>query len=232
MKRTLTAAAVLVSSAGALGFAGTATAAESPEFPADLPVDSNVAEAAFDLAGTTHSATRVVGDVVPVEQRSTGRDLTDRADGSDPIGSITDMATQSSLDDVVGWFGGSGSSTATKPAQNGAPGSSSTIVDGLSRDLLPLDGTAVTDGAVPGVMGTASGAVPQLVGETLPTQPAPARSLPKSSVKAAPQQDLIGGTVLKGVLPSGAGQSGSLVDEVGKVVSHGPLGGVSNLGGS
>ncbi len=74
MKRTLTAAAAVVAgSAGVVGFAGTAAAVAGPEFPAQLPVDNNVAKTAFHATGTVHSATKTVGDVVPMEQQQAGR---------------------------------------------------------------------------------------------------------------------------------------------------------------
>lgn len=65
MKRTLTAAAtVLVGSAGVVGMTGTANAVATPEPPANLPVDNNVAQTAYHAASGLHSATDVVGDVV------------------------------------------------------------------------------------------------------------------------------------------------------------------------
>lgn len=66
MKRTLTAAtAVVVSSAGAIGFAGTAAAVDTPDSPANLPVENPVAQTATQGVAAVHS---VVGDVVPAEQ--------------------------------------------------------------------------------------------------------------------------------------------------------------------
>ncbi|RRO17245.1 hypothetical protein EIL87_10580 [Saccharopolyspora rhizosphaerae] len=74
MKRTFTAAAaVLAGGAGAVGFATTATAAESPQLPASLPTDNGVANTVFHAAGTVASAQKTVGDVVPLEQQLTGR---------------------------------------------------------------------------------------------------------------------------------------------------------------
>ncbi|MEV4733590.1 hypothetical protein AB0J78_26405, partial [Saccharopolyspora sp. NPDC049426] len=74
MKRTFTAAAaVLVGGAGAVGFAATATAAETPQLPASLPTDNGAANTAFHAAGTLASAQKTVGDVVPLEEHLTGR---------------------------------------------------------------------------------------------------------------------------------------------------------------
>lgn len=74
MKRTLTAAAtVVVSSAGVVGLAGTANAAESTPPSAGLPVDGTLAHATSHLTGALESATGVVGDVVPMEGSATGR---------------------------------------------------------------------------------------------------------------------------------------------------------------
>ncbi|WP_187351988.1 hypothetical protein [Allosaccharopolyspora coralli] len=77
MKRTLTAAAtVLVGSAGVVGMTGTANAVATPEPPANLPVDNNVAQTAYHAASGLHSATDVVGDVVemgdPVQTQPAG----------------------------------------------------------------------------------------------------------------------------------------------------------------
>lgn len=74
MKRTLAAAAaVMASSAGAVGFAGTAFAVDPASSPTDLAGDNNVAEAAFHATGTMHAAQRVVGDVVPVKETLSGK---------------------------------------------------------------------------------------------------------------------------------------------------------------
>ncbi|GAB3679473.1 hypothetical protein [Saccharopolyspora tripterygii] len=74
MKRTFTAAAaVLAGGAGAVGFAATATAAETPQLPASLPTDNGVANTAFHAAGTLASAQKTVGDVIPLDEHLTGR---------------------------------------------------------------------------------------------------------------------------------------------------------------
>lgn len=72
MKRTLTAAAALmVSSAGAVALAGTAAAA-SPELPADVPSANGAVES------ITHSdlnkVQKTVGNVVPVAQQKAAAD--------------------------------------------------------------------------------------------------------------------------------------------------------------
>ena len=82
MKRTFTvAAAVLAGGAGAVGFAATATAAETPQLPASLPTDNGVANTAFHAAGTLASAQKTVGDVVPLDEHLTGR-------SSDPVSQV------------------------------------------------------------------------------------------------------------------------------------------------
>ena len=92
MKRTLTAAAALVaSSAGAVGFAGTATAAETTGLPADLPVDNGVGNTAVHLAGATQSATKTVGDVVPsdaVSAQPMGRTGISPLGDAGPVGGV------------------------------------------------------------------------------------------------------------------------------------------------
>ena len=91
MKRTLTAAAtVLAGGAGVVGFAGTATAAEIPEFPAELPVDNNVAHTAYHFAGTLSHGAKAVGDVVatPAQPR------TDASPLLEPAGDVVEGAAR------------------------------------------------------------------------------------------------------------------------------------------
>ncbi len=69
MKRTLTAAALLASSAGAMALSGTANAATTPELPVNLPnTDNSLADTTYHGAATLASARKVVGDVVPAEE--------------------------------------------------------------------------------------------------------------------------------------------------------------------
>lgn len=69
MKRTLTAAALLASSAGAMALSGTANAATTPELPVNLPnTDNSLANTTYHGAATLASARKVVGDVVPAEE--------------------------------------------------------------------------------------------------------------------------------------------------------------------
>ncbi|GAB3296639.1 hypothetical protein [Parasphingorhabdus pacifica] len=218
MKRTLTAAAVLASSAGALGFAGTATAAEAPEFPAELPVDNSLANTAFHLAGTAHSATRVVGDVVPVEEKLTGR-----AGGENPVSTLSTLVTETSPADVFEWFSAAPESATVEEAPDGKPGSSATT-EGRAGGALPVDGSTLPVGGVSGLVDNVSNATPDLVGETLPTGPMAGRTEARA--------DLTEGTPLAGVLPPVTAEPHTLLEPVGKLVSHGPVGGVTNLGGN
>ncbi len=103
MKRTLTAAATLVAGgAGVVGFAGTA-AADTPQLPAELPVDNNVAQTAYHTAATMDSATKVVGDVVPAPEKLTGQSARS-ADGGGPLGllGLDKLVKNSPLGDVTG----------------------------------------------------------------------------------------------------------------------------------
>lgn len=227
MRRTLTAAAVLAGSAGALGFAGTATAAGAPEFPAELPVDNGVANTAFHAAGTLHSATRVVGDVVSAQEPRSN----ERSARTNPVDSIRDLGKEGSpgvtgllpgnsdaegLELKPGQSGGEGH-VPGQPGQAGEPGTSNSTVNGKPAKFLPLDGTALAD--VPDAVSK----LPGLVGETLPTEPLPGKAMPTAKTGGAPV----------GALPRpGQAKPASLVDRLGEVVSHGLLGGATNLGGS
>lgn len=214
MKRTLTAAAVLVGSAGALGFAGTANAAEARAFPAELPVDNNnVADAAYHLAGTVDSATRVVGDVVPAEKA-----ITTRAGDESPVGSLTSTVMDSSVNDVLGWVAGD-----EKPAgaQEKPAETASSAPQGRSDEALLLDGE-LNGGKLPNVVDGVAGTVPSLVGETLPAQPSPA--------KGEARTGLTDGTPLEGALPPVTAEPHAVVGQLSKVLDETPLSGMVNLG--
>ncbi|MDA3624803.1 hypothetical protein [Saccharopolyspora oryzae] len=78
MKRTFAAAAaVLAGGAGVVGFAGVASAEGTPQLPAELPTDNNLAQTTFHAAGTVASAQQTVGDVVPLDEELTGRSALD-----------------------------------------------------------------------------------------------------------------------------------------------------------
>lgn len=65
MKRTLTAAtAVVVSSAGAVGLAGTAAAVTNPQAPVQDPVDTSLTHSVGQGVDAVH---KTVGDVVPAQ---------------------------------------------------------------------------------------------------------------------------------------------------------------------
>lgn len=87
MKRTLTAAtALVVGSAGAVGFAGTAAAISTPE-PSETPVDGAEAGA----MDTARSGIQTVGDVVgsPDPQLAPAPKAMPPKDGADALGSVT-----------------------------------------------------------------------------------------------------------------------------------------------
>lgn len=128
MKRTLTAAATLLAgSAGVVGFAGTAAAADTPQLPAELPVDNSVAQTAYHAAGTMHSATQVVGDVVPAPDKLTGSSAR-AADG----GSLGGVAEDLGLDKVL-----SGAPLSGVTGKSGTDGASQ--VGQLPLEQLPTE---------------------------------------------------------------------------------------------
>src|SRR5262249_45541660 len=93
MKRTFTAAAaVLASSAGAVGLAATVHAVETPQLPAELPTDNNLAQTTYHFAGAVHSARLAVGDVVPLEKKVSGRNF-----GGDPLAPVNGVLGNSPL---------------------------------------------------------------------------------------------------------------------------------------
>ncbi|MEV0082097.1 hypothetical protein [Saccharopolyspora sp. NPDC050642] len=228
MKRTLTAAAaVLVGGAGAVGFAATANAAETPQLPAELPTDNNLAQTAYHFGGTLHSAQQTVGDVVPVEEHLAGRS------GGDPLGGVTGalggVTGGKNLDpnNVLGATPVGG----VVPALQASPVART---GGPTNDLLPIG----ADSALPGgaqtkpaqqdvdVVGEAVHGVASstpLAGSQLPLS----RSGDALGGIAGPQGPLGG---LAGNLPVGKTDPTTALDKVNDVVSHGPLGGVNQLG--
>lgn len=162
MKRTLTAAATLVAgSAGAIGFAGTASAADSPELPAELPVDNGVANTAYHGAATLHSAQSVVGDVVPANEEITGRSggtalptdgaPVDVSPGTNAAGNLLDKAPVDKVGSEV-----LGSATGRSASPDGGDGSGGGPLSGVTG-ALP-GGNALSSltggGALDGVTGS------------------------------------------------------------------------------
>lgn len=126
MKRTLTAAtAMVVSSAGAVGLAGTAAAVTTPQAPVNDPVDHSLAQTAGQGVDAVHS---VVGDVVPANP-SAPRDGT--PEQHDPVGNTVSQ--------VLGGHGGNTGLTHVLPQGEdlGGPNPSGSNVAGL-----PLGGSA------------------------------------------------------------------------------------------
>ncbi|MEV0697429.1 hypothetical protein AB0I53_05860 [Saccharopolyspora sp. NPDC050389] len=234
MKRTLTAAAaVLVGGAGAVGFAATANAAETPQLPAELPTDNNLAQTAYHFAGTLHSAQQTVGDVVPAEEHLTGR-----SGGGDPLGGVTGALGGSPLGGVTG-----GKSLDPSSALGAVPVGD--VVPALQAAPMARTGGPANDLLPPGVDSTLQGA-PQtkpaqqdvdLVGEAVHGV-ASSTPVAGSQLPLAKSGDAIGGLTgpqgplggLTNGLPVGKTDPTTALDKVNDVVSHGPLGGVNQLG--
>ncbi len=160
MKRTLTAAAtVLVGSAGVVGMTGTANAVATPEPPANLPVDNNVAQTAYHAASGLHSATNVVGDVAemgkPVQTLPTeplparGGEVTESLPSdtsaaeqlliqnlpTEPLSAQPGAKSGDALTDALG-----GVTEGGTPLQNGVTGDAEfggVPTDGVSQNPLP-----------------------------------------------------------------------------------------------
>ncbi|GAA0510457.1 hypothetical protein GCM10011581_00370 [Saccharopolyspora subtropica] len=227
MKRTFTAAAaVLASSAGAVGLAATANAADTPQLPAELPTDNNLAQTTYHVAGTVHSAKRTVGDVVPVEEHLTGR----TAPGG-PLDGLGDILGGSPLRGVLG---GARSLDPTNPlgvvpvgevlGDQSQPASRTTGVLPPEAALAPgqaaapqtrlPSGTELVDEAVDGVVaGTSLGR----------------HALPLSRSGDA-LNNLTEPLGITGNLPLGKSAPTSPLDTVNDLLSHGPLGGTNQLG--
>ncbi|MGW5645883.1 hypothetical protein ACWEV3_39605 [Saccharopolyspora sp. NPDC003752] len=230
MKRTLTAAAaVLVSGAGAVGFAATANAAETPQLPAELPTDNNLAQTAYHFGGTLHSAQQTVGDVVPVEEHLAGRS------GGDPLGSTPAGAL------LGGVTGGKSldpsSALGATPVGGVVPALQASPVartGGPTNDLLPVG----ADSALPGGPQTKPAQQDvDMVGEAV-NGVASSTPLADSQLPLSRSGDALGGIAgpqgplgsLTGNLPVGKTDPATALDKVNDVVSHGPLGGVNQLG--
>ncbi|SFS57218.1 hypothetical protein [Saccharopolyspora flava] len=187
MKRTFTAAAaVLVGGAGAVGFAATATAAETPQLPASLPTDNGVANTVFHAAGTLASAQKTVGDVVPLDQQLTGR-------SGDPVSQVV---------------GGTPAAGLIKPVvdavQDASTGHTHNLDPASALDELPLPAGSTLPAGKSGLPGLdALGPVSDVAGglPVADSLPVGKSGLPGGEV-LKPVTDLIGG-VAPGGLPVG-----------------------------
>ncbi|MFR9728934.1 hypothetical protein ACL03H_06845 [Saccharopolyspora sp. MS10] len=147
MKSSLTAAAVVLAGAGAVGFAGAAHAA--PQFPADIPVDNGLAQTAFHGAGTLHGVQQTVGEVVRApESLATQAQTAGRSGG--PVGDALQDLTEAHTHPV-------NTQGATIPLGGVVPAgqarSGATPVDGLAQssavrdigDVIDSTGNTVLD---------------------------------------------------------------------------------------
>ncbi|MEB3369407.1 hypothetical protein [Saccharopolyspora mangrovi] len=188
MKRTFTAAAaVLVGGAGAVGFATTATAAETPQLPASLPTDNGVANTVFHAAGTVASAQKTVGDVVPLEKHLTGR-------SGDPVSQVVSGTPAAGLVKPV-----------VDAVQDASTGHTHSLDPASAIDEAPLpSGSTLPAGksGLPGLdaLGPVSDVVGGLpVGSTLPTGKS---GLPGLDA-LGPVSDVAGGLPVGSALPTG-----------------------------
>ncbi|MBQ0928052.1 hypothetical protein [Saccharopolyspora endophytica] len=293
MKRTFTAAAaVLVGGAGAVGFAATATAAETPQLPASLPTDNGVANTAFHAAGTLASAQKTVGDVVPLEEHLTGRsgDPVSQVVGGTPAagllkpvveavqnastGHTHNLNPASALDeaplpvgstlpagksglpglDAVGpvsdVLGGLPVGSTLPVGKSGLPGLDalgpvSDVLGGLPvADALPVGKSGAADALPTTLTGTLHqvtqapqtkpGQLPtNVVGDTVSNVTQSNTELggaPLPTGKSDPVSGLVGGVPVVSDVQGLTGKTGSPLDKVNDVVSHGPLGSTTQLG--
>ncbi|TDC89078.1 hypothetical protein E1161_22190 [Saccharopolyspora aridisoli] len=268
MKRTFTAAAaVLVGGAGAVGFAATATAAESPQLPASLPTNNGVANTAFHAAGTLASVQKTVGDVVPLEEQLTGRsgDPVSQVVGGTPAAGLLKPVVQAAQNASTGHTHNLNPASAldevplpvgsTLPAgKSGLPGLPgldalgpvSDVVSGLPvAGALPVGKSGATDALPTSLTGTLHqvtqapqtkpGQLPaNVVGDTVSNVTQSNTELGGAPLPTGKSGDPISG--LAGGLPVVSdvqgltGKTGSPLDKVNDVVSHGPLGSATQLG--
>ncbi|WP_010308072.1 hypothetical protein [Saccharopolyspora spinosa] len=246
MKRTLTAAAaVLVGGAGAVGFAAAANAAEIPQLPAELPTDSNLAQTTYHVAGTLASAQQAVGDVVPVEKQLTGRsNAGGPLDGV--LGGVGVLGDSNPVTGLLGGVtGGKSLDTAALPVGDVVPAVAVSPVarHGGPVNELPAGLGSVLDSTQVGAPQTKPAQLPpapqevNLVGETVHGVVAGspvASTLPAARSGSAGRCDRHP--------PGRQGRPGhdaavgkvapdTTLDKVNDVASHGPLGGVNQLGG-
>jgi hypothetical protein len=264
MKRTFTAAAaVLVGGAGAVGFAATATAAETPQLPASLPTDNGVANTAFHAAGTLASAQKTVGDVVPLEEHLTGRsgDPVSQVVGGTPAAGLLKPVVETVQNASTGHTHNLNPASAldeaplpvgsTLPAgKSGLPGLDalgpvSDVLGGLPvADALPVGKSGATDALPTTLTGTLHqvtqapqtkpGQLPtNVVGDTVSNVTQSNTELggaPLPTGKSDPISGLAGGLPVVSDVQGLTGKTGSPLDKVNDVVSHGPLGSATQLG--
>ena len=129
MKRTLTAAtALVVSSAGAVGLAGTAAAVTTPQSPANEPVDHALAQTAGQGVDEVH---KVVGDVVPAKPSAP---RTAGPEQHDQLGNTVSHA--------LGGHGGNTGLTQVLPQGEDAPNPTGSNVAGLPLGGAPQERSA------------------------------------------------------------------------------------------
>ncbi|MGP4021499.1 hypothetical protein [Saccharopolyspora sp. 5N708] len=230
MKRTLTAAAaVLASGAGAVGFAATANAVESPQLPAELPTDNNLAQTAYHFAGTLHSAKQTVGDVVPLEQQLAGRST-----GGDPLAPITGaLGGGNPLGSLLG--GGNPLGNLLGGGLLGGATGGRTLDPSNALGVLPI-GDVIPAGQTlpaPKTGGPADDLLPSGIGSALdPAQLGVPQTKPAQLPPAEQNPDLVG-EALSGVLagsPVGGTELpvGKAGDPLGSLTGpEGPLGGLT-----
>ncbi|GAA4836822.1 hypothetical protein [Saccharopolyspora rosea] len=220
MKRTLTAAAaVLAGGAGAVGFAGSATAAPTPDIPNDLPIDSNLGKTVFHTAATVASAKQTVGDVVPLDPQG----ARSGKPAADPIQGLLDN-TNGGQDGLLGDVQHVLPVGQVLPAGQTLPaGRSSNVGQGIlpapigsAIDKLPaahLNPARPTAGLAP----KSGGPLDQVTGEDGPLGAVTGEDSPLAG--------------LADQAPTGKSGAANPIDAIGKIVSHGPLGGTHKLGG-
>lgn len=258
MKRTFTTAAAVLAAGGvgAVGMASPALAAGEPELPASLPTDNGVANTAFHAAGTLASAQKTVGDVVPLDQQLSGRS----ADPvTDALGSTPAAGALKPVVETIGQATSGQTLPASKSGAGDVAGPVTNTVGQLPvAGDLPVGKTGAVDGVLPSSLtGSLENLEPVATSQSKPGQ-LPSTNVVGDTVGGVvenagthvpvgrsggdPVSGLLGGGSPLGGLPVGGdalggltgnlpvGKSGSPVDQVTGLVSHGPLGGATQLG--
>lgn len=258
MKRTFTTAAAVLAAGGvgAVGMATPALAAGEPELPASLPTDNGVANTAFHAAGTLASAQKTVGDVVPLDQQLSGRS----ADPvTDALGSTPAAGALKPVVETIGQATSGQTLPASKSGAGDVTAPVTNTVGQLPvAGDLPVGKTGAVDGVLPtSLVGSLENLEPVATPQSKPGQGPSTNvvgdavggvvenagtNVPLGRTGGDPVSGLLGGGSPLGGLPVGGdalgsvtgnlpvGKSGSPVDQVTGMVSHGPLGGATQLG--
>ena len=206
MKRTLTAAtAVVVSSAGAVGLAGTAAAVTNPhQAPAQDPVDTSLSHSVGQSVDAVH---KTVGGVVPAQPSAPRAGEPQQAGGAGQVDSLGNTVSQ-----AVGTVAGQPQGGAQPRSGGDTPAETPPLVKPLANVTQGVVKTDDKDGIVGNLArGVAGDAQSLQHGAAAPRSGEPnSQPLTKNADKLAPAAEAVGGLTSGDLAPAAKGLVGLL----------------------